>query len=122
MYSKPILLTLFFTVILVTSALTMFFLDQKDDNEEYRLGDSIEFDAAINQARYIYNLRQKDGVDFASGPCLTNALMPGWVLDLVHNPRESIDDLLENQCRSFTEGSAKHFVELDINGNFVRAR
>lgn len=122
MYSKPVLLTIFLTVILVVSALTIFFLNQKDANEEYKLGDSLEFDAAVNQARYIYNLRQKDGVDFSNGPCLTDALMPGWVLDLVHNPREAIDDLSENQCRSFLEGSAKHFVELDLNGNFVRAR
>jgi len=48
--------------------------------------------------------------------------MPGWVLDLVHNPRQPIDDLPENQCNSFVEGRSKHFVELDIEGDLIKAK
>ncbi|MDO8573928.1 MAG: hypothetical protein Q7R77_04210 [Candidatus Daviesbacteria bacterium] len=81
-----------------------------------------EIDTAVNQANLLYNQRKLEGQDFSNGPCLSNALMPGWVLDIVHNPRLSTDDLAQNQCPSFREGSASHFVELDLEGNLVRAR
>ena len=81
-----------------------------------------EFDAATNQAKYIYQQGKIKGSDFSNGPCLSDALMPGWVLDIAHNPRQPIDDLAENQCPSYREGRAQHFVELDLNGNLIRAK
>lgn len=81
-----------------------------------------EVDAAINQAKNIYNERKAAGMDFSSGPCLSNALMLGWVLDIAHSPRLALDDLPENQCPAYREGRAKHFVELDLDGNLIRAR
>lgn len=81
-----------------------------------------EEDAAVNQARYLYQVDKEQGRDFTFGPCLSNALMPGWVADIAHNPREPIDDLPENQCPAFREGRASHFVELDVEGNLIRAR
>lgn len=81
-----------------------------------------EIDTAINQARYLYSQRKKLGEDFSNGPCLSEALMPNWVLDIAHNPRLPVDDLPENQCQTFREGRAKHFVELDVNGNLIRAQ
>jgi hypothetical protein len=44
-----------------------------------------------------------------------------WVCDIAHWPRESIDNLPENQCSAFREGKAKHFVELDSDCKFIRA-
>lgn len=79
-------------------------------------------ETAINQAKNLYDQRKKAGEDFSSGPCLSNALLPGWVLDLVHSPREKIDDSPENQCPAYLEGGAEHFVELDLEGNLVRAK
>jgi hypothetical protein len=61
-------------------------------------------------------------MDFSCGPCLSDALMPDWVLDVAHNPRQAMDDLPSNQCPSFREGRAKHFVELDLEGNLIRAK
>ncbi|MBI2601014.1 hypothetical protein HYW42_03610 [Candidatus Daviesbacteria bacterium] len=119
---KTALLILVLSVILITAVLTILFLTDKSKSEQYRPGERSEIDAVINQAKHIYGLRKKEDTDFSQGPCLTNALMPGWVLDLVHSPRLEIDDLEENQCKSFLEGSATHFVELDLEGNLVRVR
>lgn len=81
-----------------------------------------ELDTAVNQAKYLFRIRKEEGEDFSRGPCLSNALMPGWVLDIVHNPRLPVDNLVENQCTAYVEGRALHFVELDTNGSLVRAR
>lgn len=81
-----------------------------------------QIDTAVNQAKLLYNSEKQRGRDFSNGPCLSNALMPGWVVDIAHNPRQEIDNLVENQCAAFVEGSAQHFVELDINGNLIRAK
>lgn len=81
-----------------------------------------EIEIAINQAQYFYGQKKMRGEDLSNGPCLTESLMPDFVVDIVHNPRLPIDDLPENQCQSYREGRVKHFVELDINGNLVRAQ
>ena len=77
----------------------------------------MEIDTAVNQAKLIYKSEKERGRDFSSGPCLSNALMPEWVVDIAHSPRLPIDDLPENQCPAYREGKAKHFVELDPDGN-----
>ena len=81
-----------------------------------------EVDTAINQAKHLYQQEKIRGRDFSNGPCLSDALLPNWVVDIAHNPRIPVDDLGENQCRSFKEGRVKHFVELDIIGNLIRAQ
>lgn len=82
-----------------------------------------EIDTAVNQAKHEYNQRKAKGEDFSKGPCLSNALMPGWVVDIAHSsPRLLVDDLPENQCSAYREGTAKHFVELDPEGNLIRAK
>ncbi len=88
----------------------------------YKPGTSHELDTAINQSRYIYQLRKSQNADFTSGPCLSNALIPDWVLDIAHSPRQPIDDRPANQCSALLEGKAHHFVELDPDGNLIRAR
>lgn len=81
-----------------------------------------EMETAINQAQHFYRQRKEQGGDFSNGPCLSNALMPNWVVDIAHSPREPIDDRVENQCSAYSEDRAKHFVELDLEGNLIRAR
>lgn len=76
---------------------------------------------AVAMAQSIYAAQKSQETDFSSGPCLTNNLMAGWVADIAHNPRQSVDDLPQNQCSAYKEGKAKHFVELDPEGNFIRA-
>ena len=114
---KPLLLIIALTVILVVASLTIIYEAQKP-----REPSQSEIDTAINQARLVFRQRKIAGEDFSKGPCLTNALMPAWVLDIAHNPRQPIDDLAENMCPAYLEGRAKHFVELDPDGNLIRAR
>lgn len=75
---------------------------------------------AIQKAQEVYRQAQQQNLDLSSGPCLSNNLIPDWVLDIAHNPRTSVDDQPENQCPAFRSGQAHHFVELDPDGNLIR--
>lgn len=81
-----------------------------------------EVDSAVNQAQLLYRQKKERNEDLSNGPCLSDALMPGWVVDIVHDPRLAVDDLSENQCPAYREGMARHFVELDMEGNLVRTK
>lgn len=114
---KHLLFLLALTVTLLTAFLTLII--------NAPLSQSVpksEMEKAINQSNHLYSLKKQTGEDLSTGPCLSDALMPGWVVDIAHNPRQSIDDLEENQCPSFREGRTQHFVELDTKGNFIRAQ
>lgn len=104
-------------VVLVTALLT-FLINNKLPN---RSASKNEIDTAINQAKHLYRQEKEQKRDFSEGPCLSDALMPDWVADIAHNPRSPIDDLPQNQCPSFRERRARHFVELDLEGNLIRA-
>ena len=58
-------------------------------------------------------------MDFSRGPCINDNLMEGWVCDMAHDPRESVDDIAANQCPSFGK-SASHFVEVSENCQVIR--
>lgn len=115
--SKRILFFLVLVVILITAYLTLIL-----NSGQPKPVPKSELETAVNQAKYFYQQKKQRGEDFSSAPCLSDALMPGWVVDIVHNPRQSIDDLPENQCPSFVQGRTKHFVELDTLGNLVRVQ
>lgn len=108
-------------VIAAISLLTISLLS-KEEEEVYKPGTDFELDRAVNQAQAVYKQKKQLGYDFTDGPCLTNDLIPDWVADLVHNPRQSEDDLAKNQCQALLEGRATHFVELDLEGNLVRVK
>lgn len=89
---------------------------KKNNNEE-------EFEQAlVARAKEIFKENKKAGKDMSSGPCLDEQINIDWVLDVAHNPREPIDDLAANQCNAFLIGKAKHFVELDEKGKFIRLK
>ena len=75
----------------------------------------------IKKAKDIYSLQKSVGKDLSSGPCL-GKIEDDWVLDIAHNPRESVDNLAENQCSEYNEGKVKHFVELDLNGEVAKIK
>lgn len=114
---KLTLLAIALIVIVLTGSATVYF-----NSREPKGIPKSEIDTAINQAKFLYRQRKASKEDFLTGPCLSNALMPDWVVDVVHSPRSSIDDLPENQCPAYIEGKAHHFVELDTEGNLIRAR
>ncbi|MBI5405049.1 MAG: hypothetical protein HY976_02385 [Candidatus Kerfeldbacteria bacterium] len=78
-------------------------------------------ESAVAQAKALYIAEEAKGRDFSNGPCLSNNLIGDWVADIAHNPRTSIDDRPENQCSAYRDGTAKHFVELDLDGQLIRA-
>ncbi len=59
------------------------------------------------------------GTNLENGPCL-GLIATDWVCDIAHNPRQSIDDLLENRCKSFSDGAVHHFVEVDTNCGVIQ--
>lgn len=80
-------------------------------------------DNAIKKAKEIYLQKKFEwNNDFGEGYCLTNEIQPNWAADIVHNPRQNIDNLDKNQCAYFLSGTAKHLVELDFEGNLINAR
>lgn len=114
------LLSLAVSTLAIASLATVILVEKKP--EEYKPGVSAELDRAVNQAKAVYRQKKLLGYDFSSGPCLTNDLIPDWVADLAHLPRQSEDNLPQNQCPAYLEGRAKHFVELDLDGNLIRLK
>jgi hypothetical protein len=78
-------------------------------------------DLAISKAKELFQQKRADGMDFSNGPCLSEEIVPDWCVDVAHNPRQPVDNRPENQCRSYREGRVHHFVELDTEGNLIRA-
>ena len=117
--SKQLLLVISLIVIITTAVATYIINNTGNTPKAIRKS---EIDTAVNQATYVYQQRKAAGLDFSNGPCLSDALMPGWVLDIAHNPRLPLDDLPQNQCPAYRDGRSAHFVELDIYGNLIRAK
>ena len=112
--SKKLLFTLTILTIILTATITL-----TVNNKSAKLSKA-EVETAINQAKHFYRQEKDKGRDFSNSPCLSNALLPDWVVDIAHNPRQDEDDLPQNQCPAYREGKAKHFVELDPEGNLIR--
>lgn len=128
--SQPVargkLLILVLSVIAVVSLAIVYVHETNPFNAEvktkYKPGLDDDIDNAVGKAQKIFKDRKALGIDFTAGPCLTNDLMPDWVVDIAHNPRQPSDELAENQCPAYTEGRAKHFVELDLDGEVIRVK
>lgn len=114
---KLTLLIIVLAVIILTAVATIFI-----NSGGPKSTPKSEIDTAVNQAKFLYSQRKAADEDFSNGPCLSDALMAGWVVDIAHSPRLPIDDLPENQCPAYLEGRAGHFVELDTEGNLIKAR
>ncbi len=78
---------------------------------------------AIDAALQVYQQAKTQGTDFSNGPCIAEQLpdLPDWSVDVAHDPRQSIDDQPANQCQDYRQGKTHHFVELDPDGNLIRA-
>jgi hypothetical protein len=77
-----------------------------------------------------YVTEQQDAINCASGlfngfngtinsQCIGTC--GNYSADIVHVPRTADDNLSENQCQDFIAGKTSHFIELDKEGNVVRA-
>ena len=65
----------------------------------------------------LYSQKKSEGMQFSS-QCL--GTIGDYAVDIVHVPRSSEDNLVENQCADFREGKVSHFIELEKDGNVVR--
>ncbi|MCX6818140.1 MAG: hypothetical protein NTU57_04760 [Candidatus Aenigmarchaeota archaeon] len=81
------------------------------------------FETAKGKCIYICTTISSDMSD--RSPCLSDNNpewgISDWVCDVAHSPRQTIDDLPENQCLEFREGNAHHFIEVDPGCEFIRA-
>jgi len=77
----------------------------------------IEQQQIINQTLFLYEQRKSEGIEFSS-QCL--GVVGNYAVDIVHVPRSSEDNLVENQCEAYRDGEVTHFIELDKDGNIVR--
>jgi len=77
-------------------------------------------EVAIEKAQELFAQKKAEGLDMSDGPCLSNEIIPDWVADVAHDPRQDVDNLPENQCPAYREGEAHHFVELDIYGDVIK--
>ena len=89
--------------------------DEVDDDER---------DRAIEAAMAVYEEAVASGIDLSVGPCIAEELddIPGWSVDISHDPRQEIDNDSANQCQAYRDGRTTHFVELDPDGELIRAR
>lgn len=67
------------------------------------------------------SIKSSATLDLSNGPCLSNEIIEDWVCNVAHSPRHDVDNLPENQCEAFRNGTAHHFVEVDINCVFIKA-
>jgi hypothetical protein len=78
---------------------------------------------AVDEAQAAFRQLQASGQDLSAGPCISESLpgLPDWVADVAHDPRQPVDDDPANQCRRYRSGQAHHFVELNVDGQLIRA-
>ena len=77
----------------------------------------IEQQQIINQTLSLYEQGRSGGMEFFS-QCL--GVVGNYAVDIVHVPRSSEDNLVENQCEAYRNEEVTHFIELDKDGNIVR--
>ncbi len=132
MSKKNIFIALSVLVVLVAAGSAVwYFLNSRDtDNstqvseEDLAAAQQKQYEDAktttIDDAKRIYAQLKNAGLNMTNGPCLSNG--KEWVVDVVHNPRQESDNSPSNQCPNYVSGTATHFVELDPDGNLVRAQ
>lgn len=120
---RTLFVILFVTLLLVSSGLIVTLGVAYLRTGESILGVTISNDrsAVIEEAYLVYERYKQEGLDFSNGTCLSNELIQDWVLDIVHDPKTEVDDRPDNQCRDYILGVAHHFVELNPEGNLIRA-
>ena len=72
---------------------------------------------AIECAGELYAAESLKNISFSS-QCL--GICGNYSVDIVHVPRTSEDNLVENQCRDFIDKRTRYFIELNAKGEIVR--
>ena len=112
---KKQIIRIFFIFLIVTSGcISSNIINETNTYDEWSL---LKSDSCVELCLQKTN----QGQNISDGPCLSNELMPNLACDVAHNPRLLVDNLPENQCNAFINGTAKHFVEVDENCELIRA-
>jgi hypothetical protein len=79
-------------------------------------------DKAIYACKKECNSLLNQSKDLSNGPCILNPIndVPDWICDVAHEPRQDIDNKIENQCSAFREEKAHHFVEVTPNCELIQ--
>jgi len=105
-------LVLAFIIVLVVVGIGLFFIISKSEKvAESKTANETEC------ALKLYNEAKDKGIKFLS-QCLGNC--GDYAVDVVHVPRNEVDNKIENQCEDYRSGKARQFIELDQEGNIVR--
>ena len=75
--------------------------------------------SVIQKCQLKCSMAAKSGVDMSPGPCL-GVIGADWACDVAHSPRQPVDDLPQNQCQAYLNGTAHHFVEVTPDCQFIR--
>ena len=107
-------------IISIVLLIVLFFIFSKDSNS-YENGlqnpKISSQDLALLDAKLLYDEKKLESENFTS-ECL--GVVRGYAVDVVNSPRDSQDDLPDNQCQEFLNGEVDKFIELDREGNLVR--
>lgn len=114
-------LTFLFIILLVISLPGCFNLSDEKEEDGEGLIDQVKKDRAVIACQKECRIK-KEIEDYANGPCLSNSVQPDWVCDIAHSPRQEVDDDPANQCSAYRQGTANHFVELDLDCKLIRAQ
>lgn len=108
----------FVSVVLLLVAVFLIGIGCREDSDV----SSDERASAIAAAQEVYAQELERGTSFESGPCIAEEVIDDWSVDIAHDPREDVDNIPENQCQYYRDGRTHHFVELDPDGNLIRAQ
>lgn len=71
------------------------------------------------EAKKLHQELKTQGAYLENGPCLHPRIIPNWAADIVHVPRQPIDEDPLNGCFPNGKQTAEHVIELDPEGNVV---
>jgi len=132
MLKKSLIISILFLLVLVVSGCaqtsankntnTFSAVDIVTGAADVKIKEQADKDLAVAKAKELWRIQFQMETDLSAGPCLSNSVIPDWVADIAHNPRQAVDDQPENQCSAYRDGTAHHFVELDPEGNLIRTQ
>ena len=111
---KKSYITVILIIILILLAIIFILLRVKKNDS----GQVLSEQEAINCALEKFNNFMDSGAEINS-QCL-GVCNGKYAVDIVHVPRSTEDNLVENQCEDFRNGIVSHFIELNKDGEVVR--
>lgn len=116
-------------IILIILGISLFILKEKDEDSWIKDSRGVWIKHGVPEKTPDYVLEQQSMINcslkifenFTGTPdsqCL--GICGNYSVDLVHVPRTAADDLAENQCAEYINGTTSHFIELDKEANIIR--